>query len=139
MENLKAIIAGSVVGLLVLGLIYWKFSCHNLPRQATDHHQATHHHLKQHQPGTELLQRRATQEEKMPEPKPEFLGKMQSKQTLPNIDSILTPGTQEDQESHLRKLQTPTFSVTPILLNSLNYLYLMPWVFDLLGYLNSWR
>ena len=25
MENLKAIIAGSVVGLLVLGLIYWKF------------------------------------------------------------------------------------------------------------------
>ena len=26
-----------------------------------------HHHLQQHQPGTELLQRRATQEEKMPE------------------------------------------------------------------------
>ena len=25
MENLKTIIAGSVVGLLVLGLIYWKF------------------------------------------------------------------------------------------------------------------
>lgn len=25
MENLKAIIAGSVVGLIVLGLIYWKF------------------------------------------------------------------------------------------------------------------
>ena len=25
MENLKAIIAGSVVGLAVLGLIYWKF------------------------------------------------------------------------------------------------------------------
>jgi len=77
-------------------------------------------------------------EEKMPELKPEFRGKMQSKQTLPNIDSILTPGTQEDQESHLRKLQTPTFSVTPILLNSLNYLYLIPWLFDLLGYLNSW-
>jgi len=75
--------------------------------------------------------------EKMPELKPELLGKMQSKQTLPDIDSILTPGTQEDQESHLRKLQTPTFSVTPILLNSLNYLYLMPWLFDLLGYLNS--
>ena len=25
MENLKAIIAGSVVGLIVLGLLYWKF------------------------------------------------------------------------------------------------------------------
>merc|ERR1719221_408959 len=117
-----------------------------------DHHQATHHHLQQHQLGTELLQRQAMREEKMPEVMPVvemlvqtlvemlagMLEEMQSKQTLPNIDSILTPGTQEDQESHLWKLQTPTFSVTPILLNSLNYLYFIPWLFDLLGYLNSW-
>ena len=31
MENLKSIIAGSVVGLIVLGLIYGKFFMVNIP------------------------------------------------------------------------------------------------------------
>jgi len=32
MENLKAIIAGSVVGLIVLGLLYWKFFMDDQPQ-----------------------------------------------------------------------------------------------------------
>ena len=34
MENLKAIIAGSVVGLIVLGLLYWKFFMDTTPQYA---------------------------------------------------------------------------------------------------------
>jgi len=34
MENLKAIIAGSVVGLIVLGLLYWKFFMDDTPHYA---------------------------------------------------------------------------------------------------------
>merc|ERR1719389_385804 len=34
LENLKAIIAGSVVGLIVLGLLYWKFFMDDTPHYA---------------------------------------------------------------------------------------------------------
>jgi len=121
MENLKAIIAGSVVGLLVLGLIYWKFFMPQppppgygpppggAPAGGDQGYAQPPHKL----PLRKLLQRRATPAETpMQEPKPEFVCKMmllqQHKQAILKIDSILC-GREDQEDFHHWKSPLPDF------------------------------